>query len=83
LLSRINEALLPGGRLLVVEPMAGTRGAEPVGHAYFGMYLLAMGSGRPRTPAEIGAMTLRAGFKSWKLLRTPLPLAARVLVAQH
>jgi demethylspheroidene O-methyltransferase len=82
LLARIREALPARGRLIVVEPMAGTRGAEPVGHAYFGMYLLAMGSGRPRTASEIGEMTLNAGFKSWKVLRTPLPLAARVLVAR-
>ena len=35
--------------LLVAEPMAGERGAEPMGDAYFGFYLLAMGRGRPRT----------------------------------
>ena len=40
-------ALPPGGTLLLAEPMAGTPGAEPVGDAYFGFYLLAMGSGRP------------------------------------
>jgi demethylspheroidene O-methyltransferase len=83
LLARIHQALSPGGRLIIVEPLAGTRGAEPVGHAYFGMYLLAMGSGRPRTAGEIGTMTLAAGFRSWKLLRTPLPLVARVIVAQY
>jgi demethylspheroidene O-methyltransferase len=81
LLARVRDALPTGGRLLIVEPMAGTRGAEPAGHAYFGMYLLAMGSGRPRTPGEIGAMAIQAGFRRWHLLRNPLPLVARVLVA--
>jgi demethylspheroidene O-methyltransferase len=82
LLRGIYEALPAGGTLLLVEPMANMRGAERVGHAYFGMYLLAMGSGRPRSPAEIGAMTRQAGFRSPKLLRNPLPLAARVIVAR-
>jgi len=81
LLRRIRSALPAGGRLAVVEPMAGTPGAAPSGHAYFGFYLLAMGSGRPRTPAEIGAMVQEAGFRSWRMRRTPLPLVARVLVA--
>ncbi|HEX8402712.1 MAG TPA: methyltransferase [Allosphingosinicella sp.] len=82
LLRGIYEALPAGGTLLMVEPMANMRGAERVGHAYFGMYLLAMGSGRPRSPAEIGAMTRQAGFRSSKLLRNPLPLAASVIVAR-
>ena len=45
-------ALPADGTLLLAEPMAGSRGAEPVGDAYFGFYLLAMGSGRPRTRAS-------------------------------
>jgi demethylspheroidene O-methyltransferase len=80
LLARTREALEPGGRLLIVEPMAGTPGAEPAGHAYFGMYLLAMGSGRPRTPTELGAIAVAAGFRRWRMLRNPLPLVARVIV---
>lgn len=80
LLARVRRALASGGRLLIVEPMAGTPGAEPAGHAYFGMYLLAMASGRPRTPDELGAMALAAGFRRWRILRSPLPLVARVLV---
>lgn len=81
LLSRIRAALPSGGRLIVVEPMAATAGAAPSGQAYFGFYLLAMGSGRPRTPREIGAMTREAGFRRWRLRPTPLPLVARVLIA--
>ena len=40
--------------------MAGTPGAEPIGDAYFGFYLLAMGSGRPRT-ADGAAQMLADG----------------------
>ena len=39
--------------LLIAEPMAGVPGAEQVGGAYFGFYLMAMGTGRPRTAPEI------------------------------
>jgi demethylspheroidene O-methyltransferase len=52
LLAQVRAALAPGGRLLIVEPLAATRGAETVGHGYFGLYLAAMRSGRPRTCAS-------------------------------
>ncbi len=81
LLRAIRTALPPGGRLLVAEPMAGTPGAEPAGDSYFGLYLLAMGSGRPRTPGEIVAMLRDAGFTSSRLVGTALPLTVRVIVA--
>ncbi len=66
LLKAARAALPPGGTLLLAEPMAGTPGAEPVGDAYFGFYLLAMGSGRPRTAAnspECSARRIRAGAR--------------------
>lgn len=81
LLRAIRDALPPAGRLLIAEPMARTPGAEPAGDAYFGLYLLAMGSGRPRSPREIAAMLLTAGFASSRLIRTAIPLTARVIVA--
>ena len=49
LLRNVRRALPRDGTLLIAEPMADTAGAEAVGNAYFGFYLLAMGSGRPRT----------------------------------
>jgi len=81
LLRAVHRALPPGGKLLIAEPMAGTRGAEPVGDAYFGLYLLAMGSGRPRTVNEIRAMLTEAGFASSRTVATDLPLSARIIVA--
>ena len=80
LLKASRVALMPGGRLLIVEPMAAVRGA-PEGHAYFGFYLAAMRSGRPRTPNEITALLQAAGFKRVRQHSTPLPLVARCLVA--
>jgi demethylspheroidene O-methyltransferase len=81
LLRSIHAALPPGGTLLIAEPMAETRGAEPAGDAYFGLYLLAMGSGRPRSMAAIQAMLKAAGFSSSRPLKTPMPLTVRALMA--
>lgn len=80
LLAKICQALAPGGRLLIVEPMAGD---GPAGAAYFGLYLAAMRSGRPRRPDEIAAMLAQAGFSRSRLLPTPLPLVARVILAER
>jgi len=81
LLRAARTALPPGGRLLIAEPMAGTKGAEPMGEAYFGFYLLAMGRGRPRRAEELQAMLAEAGFARSQLLTTGTPLLTRVLVA--
>jgi demethylspheroidene O-methyltransferase len=83
LLRNIRRSMMSGGRLMIAEPMAGTRGAEAMGDAYFGIYLWAMGSGRPRTADEIKAMLIAAGFASPREIRTPLPLIARVIIAGH
>jgi demethylspheroidene O-methyltransferase len=53
-----------------------------MGDAYFGLYLWAMGSGRPRRPAELGAMLRSAGFASWKEIPTHLPLVCGAIVAR-
>ena len=82
ILARARTALPVGGTLLLAEPMAGTVGAEASGDAYFGFYLMAMGSGRPRTQAELEAMLGRAGFVRPRLLPTRTPLLVRVIVAE-
>jgi demethylspheroidene O-methyltransferase len=83
LFRRAHRALPPGGTLLIAEPMADTPGAEPMGDAYFGFYLLAMGSGRARTPDELGVLLEQAGFDVPRLLPTRMPLQTRVLVARR
>jgi demethylspheroidene O-methyltransferase len=82
LLRAVRAALPPDGTLLIAEPMAGTPGAEPVGGAYFGFYLLAMGRGRARTPAELDALLRQAGFDRVRPLRTDNPLVTSLLVAR-
>jgi demethylspheroidene O-methyltransferase len=81
LLRNVRAALPQGGTLLLAEPMAETRGAEPAGDAYFGFYLLAMGSGRPRSSRQLCAMLLAAGFRRPRALRTSAPMLAGVIVA--
>ncbi|TXC71186.1 methyltransferase [Sphingomonas ginsenosidivorax] len=83
LLQRIHGALAAGGRLLIVEPMAETPGSEPAGDGYFGLYLLAMGSGRPRSAAVIRQMLDTAGFRRSRIVRTAMPLTARAIVADR
>lgn len=83
LLKKAHAALPPGGRLLLAEPMAGTPGAEVMGDAYFGLYLWAMGSGRPRTPAAYLALLAQAGFTSAREVGTALPMVTRLIVAQR
>lgn len=83
LLRAAHQALPPKGVLLLAEPMMGTPGAEPVGDAYFGFYLLAMGRGRPRTAQHLQRMLTTAGFTSTQIVRTRQPLQSRLIVARR
>ena len=80
-LRAVHTALPPGGTVVLAEPMSGTPGAEPMGEAYFGFYLMAMGRGRPRTPEHLGRLLTAAGFGVVQLMPTRLPLQTRVMVA--
>lgn len=82
ILRAARAALPPGGTLLLAEPMAGAPGAEPIGDAYFAFYLLAMGSGRARTAAELRSLLLQAGFHDVRAVQTTLPLLTGLLVAK-
>ncbi len=82
LLANIHRSLAPGAHLLIAEPMAGTRSAKAMGDAYFGLYLWAMRSGRPRSRAQIAAMMERAGFANIRKIATRLPLIASIIVAR-
>lgn len=83
LLQSAFAALPPGGTVLIAEPLAGTPGAERMGAAYFGLYLWAMGSGRPRTRAELTERLRRAGFADIREHPTRVPLQTRVLTAKR
>ncbi|MGI9246139.1 MAG: methyltransferase, partial [Steroidobacteraceae bacterium] len=83
LLRAVRTALEPGGTLVVAEPMAGTPGSVAMGDAYFGFYLHAMGSGRPRTAAELAQLLQEAGFTAIEERATARPLLVRVLTARN
>jgi len=82
ILRAAHHALPSGGTLLLAEPMAGTPGAEPIGDAYFGFYLMAMGRGRARTQAELFALLHDAGFTDVRRAPTHTPLLVSVIVAK-
>lgn len=81
-LKAARSALPSGGTLLIGEPMAEAAGAERMGDAYFGFYLLAMGSGRPRPASETIDMCRTAGFASARSVSTAMPMIAGLIVAR-
>jgi demethylspheroidene O-methyltransferase len=82
LLQTLRAGWPTGARLLIAEPMAETPRAEPMGHAYFGFYLMAMGSGRPRSLRELRGLLEQAGFTHGREVATGQPLLLRILVAE-
>lgn len=82
ILKAVRRAMPADGTVLIAEPMAGTADAEPIGDAYFGFYLLAMGSGRPRRFGELKSMLAVAGFDRVRRHATRQPMLARVITAR-
>jgi len=82
LLKSIFESLPAGGTLLLAEPMANEPGEKTEGDAYFHFYLLAMGSGRLRTPMELMQLMSEAGFTHLEAVPNAMPVHARILVGR-
>jgi demethylspheroidene O-methyltransferase len=82
LFANIHDALPSGGVLVIGEPMSAPDSGDSVG-AYFGVYLHAMGHGRPRSFAALQKLLERSGFSDVRLRATRIPLIASVVVAQH
>ena len=79
LLRAVRRTLPDNGTLLIAEPICGIRGTEPIGDAYFAFYLMAMGSGRPRTFERISEMLIDAGFAKGRLRPSGMPMLASVM----
>ncbi len=75
LLAKVAEALPAGGRLIVSEPMAGSR----AGDAYFALYCMAMRTGKARRSAEIAAHMAEAGFTRIRAHRPARPFVTSVV----
>ncbi len=82
ILRSARRALRSGGILILAEPMAGTSGAEAMGAAYFGFYLMAMGQGRPRTAEQLSALILAAGFDRVRPRATRRPMLSGMLLGE-
>ncbi|KPF64244.1 methyltransferase [Bosea sp. AAP35] len=82
LLARIRACLPAGGTLLIAEPMAGSPETARMAEAYFAFYLLAMGSGRARSPAELTQFLHEAGFSDVRRLKTRRPMLTGGLTAR-
>ncbi len=82
LLSKVRDALPPGGTLILAEPMAETPGAPRIGDAYFSFYILAMTHGRPRSARRLSELVAAAGFSDIKVLRTDRPFLTGLLTAR-
>lgn len=82
LLRGIRAALPEDGTLLIAEPMSHGKDAARVADAYFGLYLLAMGSGRARTVNEITHMLKKSGFSRIRRVRTRVPMLTQGIRAQ-
>lgn len=82
ILKAVRRVLPKDGSLLIVEPMSGTPGAQTVADAYFGLYLWAMGQGRPRQPDQIMSLLAEAGFSTFNLVKTKQPMLTSLIRAQ-
>jgi demethylspheroidene O-methyltransferase len=82
ILGAARRGLPPGGTLLIAEPLAETPGAESIGAAYFGFYLLAMGRGQARSVGTLSALLARAGFVAVRQIRTDTPMLTGLVTAR-
>lgn len=83
ILANLHRSLRPGTDLVVAEAMDGQSEGARLSAAYFGIYFLAMGSGRCRSAREIAGFLAAAGFQSIRILATPNPLIATIVTARR
>ena len=81
ILAAVFEALPSGGKVILSEPMSGGRHPSRSGDAYFGVYTLAMTTGRPRSPERHHALLEEAGFQRARLLPACQPHITRTITA--
>jgi len=81
LLRSVHAALPVGGRLIVSEPMTGSRRPERAGDAYFALYCLAMQTGRARSAHEIAELIRKAGFEGVRIPASRRPFITSVVEA--
>ena len=83
LLKAVHEALPPGGRLVISEPMGEEETPSRPADAYYALYTLAMGTGRTRTVERIAALCREAGFTDVAVPRVDRPFITRVVTGRR
>ena len=82
ILRAIHAALPNDGVILIAEPMSGGAGIDAMADAYFGFYLMAMGSGKARSALRLCELLRGCGFTQGRLIPTDLPIQTQILVAR-
>lgn len=83
ILSNLHRHLAPGTTVVVAEAMAGPSEGARLAATYFGVYFLAMGSGRCRSAPEIEGLLAAAGFQRTQTIATTNPLIATLVTARR
>ena len=81
LLANVHQALPPGGRVIISEPMSGGARADPATDVYFTVYTLAMGTGRTRSANEIAVLLTHCGFSGVSPVRSLRPFVTSAFSA--
>lgn len=81
LLAKAHAALPDKGRIIVAEPMTGSAAPTRPGDAYFGVYCLAMRTGKARSAGEIADHLGQAGFGDIRIIKTGRPFVTGLVVA--
>lgn len=79
LLRSVHAALPVGGRVIVSEPMTGSRLPERAGDAYFAIYCLAMQTGCARSPREVAGLLETTGFAGLRIHPSRRPFITSVV----
>ncbi len=82
LLRKVHDALPPGGRLIISEPMSGGAQPDPATDVYFAVYTLAMQTGRTRSLAEISTLLQAAGYVALRPKPGPRPYVTSAITAE-
>jgi demethylspheroidene O-methyltransferase len=83
ILANLHRSLRPGTKLVIAEAMDGPTEGARLSAAYFGLYFLAMGSGRCRSAQEITRLLSATGFDAVRTVATPNPLMATLVIARR
>ncbi|MEM1236139.1 MAG: methyltransferase [Pseudomonadota bacterium] len=82
LLAKVYDALPPGGRIVVSEPMTGGQTPTVAGDIYFAFYTYCMETGRARSQAEIADLLSEAGFVDLKMPKPRRAFVTSIVTAR-